>query len=156
MFPLAMFLRQKCQREWHVCVTIVLALATLGGITQVGLFLFAKASTIVTVVCCCRWHFRIQTLKMYTSLYWALFAFNTTETRHLWHLKVVISGNIKGGSIAVLLTSCLTGLESAVWLLTIFVFIFQNRLIQTSQTGGQRYSDTPPFSIPPLFSCIGV
>jgi len=24
----------------------------------------------------------------------------------------------------------------------------QNRLIQTSQTGGQRYSDTPPFSIP--------
>jgi hypothetical protein len=24
----------------------------------------------------------------------------------------------------------------------------QNRLIQTSQTGGQRYSDTSPFSIP--------
>jgi hypothetical protein len=23
----------------------------------------------------------------------------------------------------------------------------QNRLIQTSQTGGQQYSDTPPFSI---------
>jgi hypothetical protein len=27
-------------------------------------------------------------------------------------------------------------------------FYFQNRLIQTSQTGGQQYSDTSPFSIP--------
>jgi hypothetical protein len=32
-------------------------------------------------------------------------------------------GNTKGGSITVPLTSCLTGLESAVWQLTIFVFI---------------------------------
>ncbi len=29
-----------------------------------------------------------------------------------------------------------------------FCFYFQNRLIQTSQTGGQWYSDTSPFSIP--------
>jgi hypothetical protein len=34
-----------------------------------------------------------------------------------------ITGNTKGGSITVPLTSCLTGLESAVWQLTIFVFI---------------------------------
>ena len=27
-------------------------------------------------------------------------------------------------------------------------FYLQNRLIQTSQTGGQRFSDTSPFSIP--------
>jgi hypothetical protein len=27
-------------------------------------------------------------------------------------------------------------------------FYLQDRLIQTSQTGGQRYSDTSPFSIP--------
>jgi hypothetical protein len=27
----------------------------------------------------------------------------------------------------------------------------QNRLIQTSQTGGQQYSDTSPFSIPWIF-----
>ena len=27
-------------------------------------------------------------------------------------------------------------------------FYLQNRLIQTSQTGGQWYSDTSPFSIP--------
>jgi hypothetical protein len=33
------------------------------------------------------------------------------------------TGNTKGGSITVLLTSCLTGLELAVWQLTIFVFI---------------------------------
>jgi len=29
-----------------------------------------------------------------------------------------------------------------------FCFYLQNRLIQTSQTGGQWYSDTTPFSIP--------
>ncbi len=29
-----------------------------------------------------------------------------------------------------------------------FCFYLQNRLIQTSQTGGKRYSDTSPFSIP--------
>jgi hypothetical protein len=29
-----------------------------------------------------------------------------------------------------------------------FCFYLQNRLIQTNQTGGQRYSDTSPFSIP--------
>ncbi len=30
----------------------------------------------------------------------------------------------------------------------IFCFYLQKRLIQTSQTGGQQYSDTSPFSIP--------
>ncbi len=29
-----------------------------------------------------------------------------------------------------------------------FHFYFQNRLIQTGQTGGQLYSDTSPFSVP--------
>jgi hypothetical protein len=29
-----------------------------------------------------------------------------------------------------------------------FCFLLQNRLIKTSQTGGQWYSDTSPFSIP--------
>jgi hypothetical protein len=29
-----------------------------------------------------------------------------------------------------------------------FCFYLQNRLFQTSQTGGQWYSDTSPFSIP--------
>jgi len=34
-----------------------------------------------------------------------------------------MAGNTKGGSITVPLASCLTGLDSAVWQLTIFVFI---------------------------------
>ncbi len=34
-----------------------------------------------------------------------------------------MQGILKGGSITVPLTSCLTGLESAVWQMTIFVFI---------------------------------
>jgi hypothetical protein len=29
-----------------------------------------------------------------------------------------------------------------------FCFYLQKRLVQTSQTGGQQYSDTSPFSIP--------
>jgi hypothetical protein len=32
-----------------------------------------------------------------------------------------------------------------------FCFYLQNRLIQTSQTGGQQYSDTSPFRIPCLY-----
>ncbi len=31
-----------------------------------------------------------------------------------------------------------------------FCFYLQNRLVQTSQTGGQQYSDTSAFSIPCL------
>jgi hypothetical protein len=54
------------------------------------------------------------------------------------------AGNTKGGSITVPLTSCLTGLELA----DNFCFYLQNRLFQTSQTGGQQYSDNSPFSIP--------
>jgi hypothetical protein len=52
------------------------------------------------------------------------------------------AGNTNGGSITVPLTSCLIDLESN------FCFYLPNRLIQTSQTGGQWYSDTPLFCIP--------
>jgi hypothetical protein len=55
-------------------------------------------------------------------------------------------GNTKGGSVTVPLTSCLTGLDCMTT--DIFCFYLQKRLIQTSQTGGQWYSDTSPFSIP--------
>ncbi len=61
-----------------------------------------------------------------------------------WLLTKVDPGNTKGESITVPLTSCLTGLESA----DNFRFYLQNRLIQTSKTGGQQYSDISPFSIP--------
>ncbi len=64
-------------------------------------------------------------------------------------LKCDKPGNTKGGSITVPLTSCLTGLEWVIGKLTIFVcFYLQNGLTQTSQTGGEQYSDTSPFSIP--------
>jgi hypothetical protein len=49
--------------------------------------------------------------------------------------KTVKSGNTKGESITVQLTSCLAGLESTVSTDN-FCFYFQNRLVQTSQTGG--------------------
>ncbi len=62
-----------------------------------------------------------------------------------WGGGWVEAGKTKGESITVHLTSFLTGLVSAVGQLTI---ILQNRLIQTSQTGGQWYCDTSPFSIP--------
>jgi hypothetical protein len=35
-----------------------------------------------------------------------------------------------------------------------FCFYLQNRLIQNSQTGGQQYSDTSPFSIPCLSNLL--
>jgi hypothetical protein len=41
------------------------------------------------------------------------------------HFCIVRAGNTKGGSIAVLLTSCLTSLESAVLTKDNFVFICQ-------------------------------
>ncbi len=45
------------------------------------------------------------------------------NTLAYWARSYVRTGNTKGGSITVPLTSCLTGLESAVWKLTIFVLI---------------------------------
>jgi hypothetical protein len=61
----------------------------------------------------------------------------------MMHL-LVGARNTKGGSITVLLTSCLTGLESVYN----FHFYLRNRLIQAGQTGGQLYSDNSPFSVP--------
>jgi hypothetical protein len=53
------------------------------------------------------------------------------------------------------MTSCLTGLESAVLTTDNFCFYLQNRLIQTSQTGGQWYSDTPPLVFPAITYLLG-
>ncbi len=52
------------------------------------------------------------------------------------------SGNTKGGDLLFdwFGISCMTADN--------FCFYLQNKLIQTSQTGGQQYSDTSPFSIP--------
>ncbi len=58
------------------------------------------------------------------------------------------AGNTKGGSITVPLTSCLIEFGISCMTTDNCCFYLQNRLIQTSQTGGQRYSDTSPFSFP--------
>jgi hypothetical protein len=47
------------------------------------------------------------------------------QARQEVHAVKQSTGNTKRGSITVLLTSCLTGLESAVCQLTIVVFIFK-------------------------------
>jgi hypothetical protein len=61
LFTLAKFVKQNRHQQQHATVTTVIALATLGGKTQIGSFLFyvvppkmAKASKVVTVTCCCR------------------------------------------------------------------------------------------------------
>ncbi len=57
-------------------------------------------------------------------------------------------GNTRGGSITVPLTSCLTGFGNSCMTTDNFCFYLQNRLIWTSKTGGQRYSDTYPLVFP--------
>jgi hypothetical protein len=59
--------------------------------------------------------------------------------------KNVIPGNTEGGSITVQLTSCLIGLESAVWLLTIFFAQQANPNQSNRRSMVQWYI---PFSIP--------
>jgi len=62
-------------------------------------------------------------------------------------LQKVTPGNTKWGSITVPLTSCFDWFGISCMTIGIFCFYLQNRLIHTSQTGGQQYSDTSPFSI---------
>jgi hypothetical protein len=57
-------------------------------------------------------------------------------------------GNTEGGSINVPLTSCFHWFGISCMTTDNFCFYLQNRLFQTSQTGGRQYSDTYPFSIP--------
>jgi hypothetical protein len=58
------------------------------------------------------------------------------------------AGKTKGGSITVPLTSSLTGLESAVWQLTIFVFICKADFYKPVKQGVNGTVILPPFSIP--------
>ncbi len=65
----------------------------------------------------------------------------------LWHDKLK-SGNTKGGNIIVPFTSCLTGLELALWQLTIFVCICKT---DWSKPVKQEVNGTvilPPFVFP--------
>ena len=54
--------RQKCQRQRHATVTIVLALATLGDVAQIQMILIAKASKEGDIALRYHWQFCSQTL----------------------------------------------------------------------------------------------
>ncbi len=61
---------------------------------------------------------------------------------------LVDAGNTKGGSITVPLTSCSTGLDQSVLWIKANKFQLSYSWFQTSQTGGQWYSDTSPLVFP--------
>ncbi len=62
----------------------------------------------------------------------------------VWHQPV----NTKGGSITVLLTSCLIGLESAVWQLRIFVFMSKTDLSKPVKQEVNSTVILPPLVFP--------
>ncbi len=93
----------------------------------------ARASRVVTVKCCCRWHFH---LKNFTHGNAALIT--------AWPQ----TGNTKGGKYHCTVDLLFDWFGIICMTTDNFCFYLQNRLIQTSQTGGQRYSDTSPLSIP--------
>ncbi len=77
-------------------------------------------------------HFLFQKIsgKVWQTLFWQLWVCRTwnffifiSPTNLLHTFILALFKVLRQGSITVLLTSCLTGLESAVWQLTIFVFI---------------------------------
>jgi len=55
------------QRQQHKTVTIVLALATLGSMAQIGTFPLAKPSKGGDIALQYRWHYCIQASPMYTT-----------------------------------------------------------------------------------------
>jgi hypothetical protein len=61
---------------------------------------------------------------------------------------IVYTGNTEGGSITVLLTSGLTGLESAVWQLTIFSFICKKA---NPNHSNRRSAILPPLVFPGIY-----
>jgi hypothetical protein len=61
---------QKHQWQQHMTVTTVLALANGNDPMCVVLPKVAKASTVVTIACICRWHFHCKNFTNETQLYW--------------------------------------------------------------------------------------
>ncbi len=65
----------------------------------------------------------------------------------MYHSKVR-PGNTKGGNITLPLTSCLTGLKSAVWQLKNFVFICKTDQSKTVRQEVNRTVILPPLVFP--------
>ncbi len=65
--------------------------------------------------------------------------------------ETLIPGNTKGGKYHCAIDLLFDWFGIGCMTTDNFCFYLQNSLIQTSQTGGQRHSDTSPFSIPCLY-----
>ncbi len=70
-----------------------------------------------------RLYFLLCRLALFKCFSCFFYKQNIKQLPYSLHRHNCDQGILKGGSITVPLTSCLTGLESAVWQLTIFVFI---------------------------------
>ncbi len=68
------------------------------------------------------------------------------------HGKSVYTGTTKGGSIIVPMTSCLTGLESAVWQLPIFVFICKTDYSKSFKQEVNHTVILPPLVFPGVYN----
>jgi hypothetical protein len=64
----------------------------------------------------------------------------------------IYTGNTKGGSIIEPMTSCLTGLESAVWQLPIFVFICKTDYSKSVKQEVNHTVILPPLVFPGLYN----
>ncbi len=91
-----------------------------GRVFQAGVKFVSKAKRYLSVWSIQPFAQILNSLKvnLFVAKYSGLF-FSTLVTKKI----SLTAENTKGRSITVPLTSCLTGLESAVWLLTIFVYI---------------------------------
>jgi hypothetical protein len=82
------------------------------------------------------------------------FISNFGTNAKIFPLGIAGPGNTKGGKYHCTIDLLFDWFGISCMTTDNFCFYLQNRLFQTSQTGGQRYSDTSPFSIPWLGSQI--
>jgi hypothetical protein len=97
---------------------------------------------------CCWWCGKVR-LIFQASL---MFASKTWKHKSRTHLRVDLKltpGNTKGGSIIVQLTSCLTCSDQSVLQIKTKI-VNSYSWFQTSQTGGEKYNDTSPSTVPCL------
>jgi hypothetical protein len=70
------------------------------------------------------------------------------NTGVMQQIALAVSGNAKRGKYHCTVDLLFDWFGICCMTIDNFCFYLQIRLIQTSQTGGQQYSDTSPFSIP--------
>jgi hypothetical protein len=73
---------------------------------------------------------------------------NHVKTLSFLFITMLLPGNTKGGKYHCTIDLLFDWFFISCTTTDNFCFYLQNTLIQTSQTGGQQYSDTSPLSIP--------